>query len=162
MLKNVILRMVVSGNMDKTIRRITDRRQQQIETYRYWQSLPPGELAFNEQGVEYLAVGGYAVGVHLEPRASKALDIFIRADVRNSEAVFHALGAYDAPLEGLTAENFQRRARFNFSDSKFHLSASTFLQSIDGVAFDDAWNDRIEGLVDGESTAHIISKEHLI
>ena len=30
------------------------------------------------------------------------------------------------------------------------------------MAFDDAWNDRIEGLVDGEITAHIISKEHLI
>jgi hypothetical protein len=62
-------------------------------------------LAFNEQGVEYLVVGGYAVGVHSEPRATKDLDIFIQADVRNSEAVFRALGAYDARLEGLTAEN---------------------------------------------------------
>ena len=29
--------------MDKTIRKITDRRQQRIESYRYWQSLPIGE-----------------------------------------------------------------------------------------------------------------------
>jgi hypothetical protein len=48
-------------------------------------------LALNEQGVEYLVVGGYAVGVHSEPRATNDLDIFIRADVRNSEAVFRAL-----------------------------------------------------------------------
>ena len=85
-------------------------------------------LAFNEQGVEYLVVGGYAVGVHSEPRATKDLHIFIRADVR--------IGIPPLRID--------------------------ILQSIDGVAFDDAWNDRIEGLVDGEITAHIISKEHLI
>jgi len=29
--------------MDKTIRRITDLDEQQVETYRYWQSRPVGE-----------------------------------------------------------------------------------------------------------------------
>jgi hypothetical protein len=48
-------------------------------------------LAFNEHGVEYLVVGGYAVGVYSEPRATKDLDIFVRPDVKNSEAVFRAL-----------------------------------------------------------------------
>ncbi len=37
-------------------------------------------LAFNEQNVEYLVVGGYAVGIHAEPRATKDLDIFVRSD----------------------------------------------------------------------------------
>lgn len=31
------------ANMDKTIRRVTDPEEQQMETYRYWQSLPVGE-----------------------------------------------------------------------------------------------------------------------
>jgi hypothetical protein len=96
--------MVVSGNMDKTIRRIIDRRQQQIETYRYWQSLPPGERL---SAVCHASTDAYGFKGNSEPRASKDLDIFIRADVRNGEAVFRALGAYDAPLEGLTAENFR-------------------------------------------------------
>jgi len=30
-------------SIDKTIRRISDPAQQQLETYRYWQSLPIGE-----------------------------------------------------------------------------------------------------------------------
>ena len=30
-------------SMDKTIRRATDPNEQQLETYRYWQSLPVGE-----------------------------------------------------------------------------------------------------------------------
>lgn len=32
-------------------------------------------LALNAHEVEYLIVGGYAVGVHSEPRATKDLDI---------------------------------------------------------------------------------------
>jgi hypothetical protein len=45
-------------------------------------------LAFNEHGVEYLIVGGYAVGTYAEPRATKDVDLFIRSESRNSEAVF--------------------------------------------------------------------------
>lgn len=29
--------------MDKTIRRVTDPEEQELETYRYWQSRPVGE-----------------------------------------------------------------------------------------------------------------------
>jgi hypothetical protein len=50
-------------------------------------------LAFNAEAVEYLVVGGYAVGIYAEPRATKDLGLFIRSEVRNSEAVFRALAA---------------------------------------------------------------------
>ena len=118
-------------------------------------------LAFNEHGVEYLVVGGYAVGVHSEPRATKDLDIFIRADVKNSEAVFLALKAYGAPLDGLSPADFRNEpgAVFQIGLPPFRID---ILQSIDGVAFDDAWKTRVEGLVEGEVPAHVISKEHLI
>jgi hypothetical protein len=62
--------------------------------------------AFNEHGVEYLVVGGYAVGVYAEPRATKDLDLFIRSEVKNSAAVFRALAAYGAPIAGLTPADF--------------------------------------------------------
>jgi len=35
----------------------------------------------NAHAVKYLVVGGYAYGVHLEPRTTKDLDLFIRADL---------------------------------------------------------------------------------
>ena len=39
--------------------------------------------AFNDQGVKYLVVGGYAFGVHAEPRATKDIgDIRIRSVVK--------------------------------------------------------------------------------
>jgi len=44
-------------------------------------------LAFNANGVEYLLVGGYAVGVHAEPRATRGLAIFVRP-VRSTPRLF--------------------------------------------------------------------------
>ena len=35
---------------------------------------------FNDYKVKYLVVGGYAVGFHAQPRATKDLDLFIEPD----------------------------------------------------------------------------------
>jgi hypothetical protein len=64
-------------------------------------------LAFNAHGVEYLIVGGYAVGVYSEPRSTKDLDLFIRSDAKNSEAVFRALTEFGAPLSGFAPADFR-------------------------------------------------------
>jgi hypothetical protein len=43
-------------------------------------------LALNAQNAKYLIVGGYAVGVHAEPRATKDLDLWIQSSAENSRA----------------------------------------------------------------------------
>ena len=68
--------------------------------------------AFNDHGVKYLVVGGYAYGVHAEPRATKDLDIFIRSDQENSQAVFRALAQFGAPLDGLSIGDFMDGSTF--------------------------------------------------
>src|SRR5271154_5013108 len=102
-------------------------------------------LAFNAHEVEYLVVGGYAVGVYAEPRATKDLDVFIRADTQNSEAVFRALSAYGAPLAGYTPSDF------NDGGSWFQMGQPPFridiLQHIDSIAFAEAWADRVETII---------------
>jgi len=116
--------------------------------------------AFNEQGVEYLLVGGYAFGVHAQPRATQDLDLFIRADARNSDAVFRALCQYGAPLGGLTAKDFR--------DAKTGLQIGVppnridILQQISGVTFDEAWKDRVNALLDADTPTYVISRENLI
>jgi hypothetical protein len=116
--------------------------------------------ALNDHNVKYLVVGGYAVGVYAEPRATKDLDVFIRADTQNSEAVFRALSAYGAPLAGYTP------ADFNDGGSWFQMGQPPFridiLQHIDSIDFDEAWDDRVETIIDGDLPAHVISREHLI
>jgi len=36
--------------------------------------------AFRAHSVRYLSVGGYAVSLHAQPRATKVLDLFIKAE----------------------------------------------------------------------------------
>ncbi len=60
--------------------------------------------AFNAANVRYLIVGGYAVSLHAQPRATKDLDILISADAENSRAVYSALTKFGAPLAGLSAK----------------------------------------------------------
>jgi hypothetical protein len=51
---------------------------------------------FNDYKVKYLVVGGYAVGFHAQPRATKDLDLFIEPDPDNGKAVYTALAKFGA------------------------------------------------------------------
>ena len=62
-------------------------------------------FALNAHQVKYLVVGGYAVGFHAQPRATRDLDILISAEAENGEAVYAALAQFGAPLEGLTLQD---------------------------------------------------------
>jgi uncharacterized nucleotidyltransferase DUF6036 len=115
--------------------------------------------AFNDQAVKYLIVGGYAFGVHAEPRATKELDIFIPTDAENSKAVFRALAQYGAPLSNLTPADFMDGTTFQIGQPASRID---ILQHIDGVTFDEAWKNRIEGLVEGKIRAAVISRDDLI
>jgi predicted nucleotidyltransferase len=117
-------------------------------------------LAFNEHGVEYLVVGGWAVGFYSEPRATKDIDLFIRSGVKNSEAVYRALAKYGAPLAGLTPADFRDSPGAVFQIGFAPVRADILL-SIDGVDFDEAWPRRVELSLDGIAV-HVISAQHLI
>ena len=101
--------------------------------------------AFNDHGVKYLIVGGYAFGVHAEPRATKDLNIFIRSDEENSKAVFRALAQYGAPVEDLTPSDFAATFQIGQPPTRIDI-----LQSIDGISFDAAWENRVEGVIEGQ------------
>src|SRR6185503_20972848 len=55
--------------------------------------------AFHAHGVRYLIVGGYAVIVHAQPRYTKDIDLFIKADLANAQATYAALAEFGAALE---------------------------------------------------------------
>jgi predicted nucleotidyltransferase len=48
---------------------------------------------------DFVIVGGHAVAFHGHPRATKDLDILVRADRQNAARVYQALAAFGAPLE---------------------------------------------------------------
>jgi len=115
--------------------------------------------ALNAHAVEYLVIGGYAYGVHLEPRATKDLDIFIRSDEKNSKAIFQALAEFGAPLDGMSPADFRDGTVFQIGQPPERVD---ILQLIDGVTFDEAWEHRIVGKIDGEVPTSVISRDDLI
>ena len=71
--------------------------------------------AFNARSVRYLIVGGYAVSFHGQPRATKDIDIFIKADSATAKAVFAALASFGAPLAGITPDDLSNLRRVRHS-----------------------------------------------
>ncbi len=100
---------------------------------------------FNDLKVKYLIVGGYAVSLHAQPRATKDIDLLIKPDAENAKAVYAALSEFRAPLEGLTAEDFIERDKF------FRMGRAPVMVDIHpeiaGVDFDRGWQRRIEAAV---------------
>jgi uncharacterized nucleotidyltransferase DUF6036 len=118
--------------------------------------------AFNGRNVRYLVVGGYAVGVHAQPRATKDLDLLIRTDSGNAAAVYSALAQFGAPLEGVSAEDFtDPNTFFRMGNPPLRIE---ILPRIDGVDFDAAWARREEILIDPEGglKAPFLSRDDLI
>ena len=115
--------------------------------------------AFNANAVKYLIIGAHAFSVHAEPRATKDLDIFIRSDEENAKAAFRALAQFGAPLQGMGPEDFADGSTFQIGQPPDRID---ILQRIDGITFDEAWQNRIEGALDGEVPASVISREDLI
>lgn len=118
--------------------------------------------AFNAHGVKYLIVGGYAVSFHAQPRATKDIDLFIKADAANAQATYAALASFGAPLDNIQVEDLANPR--NFIRFGRQPRAVDILPGIDGVDFDTAWDRRVEGVIDPHTglTAFFISGPDLI
>jgi hypothetical protein len=117
---------------------------------------------FDALNVKYLVVGGYAVSFHAQPRATKDLDLLIKPDADNAQAVYRALAKFGAPLDKLKAEDFMEPNMF------FRMGSPPFmvdiLPEIKGIDFDQAWQNRVQVLIDADSglTAPFISISDLL
>ncbi len=63
----------------------------------------------NSQGVEYLLVGGYAVGYHGYPRATGDMDIWIAVSESNAKKASKALLEFGMPADEVSKELFIAR-----------------------------------------------------
>ena len=118
--------------------------------------------AFHAHGVRYLIVGGYAVIFHAQPRFTKDIDVFIKADQANAQATYAALASFGASLEGIRPEEFADRGsffRFGRDPRGFDI-----LPDLPGVDFDAAWERRVEGVLDAETglTAFFIDRKSVV
>lgn len=117
-------------------------------------------FALNKHHVKYLVIGGYAVGVHAQPRVTKDLDVFIESSPDNARAVYKALAEFGAPLSEFTVEDFHNPNVFaQFGQPPYRVD---ILQQISGVDFATAYENSDELMVEGELPVRYISADDLI
>ncbi len=114
---------------------------------------------FASCGVEYLVVGGWAVGVHAEPRYTKDLDLLLERSADNTGRVLQALGAYGAPAGLIEEVRTMTDDEFVFFGSP--PARIDLLRTAPGVDFERAWPHRKDVTWEG-ITVHVIGVDALI
>ena len=62
---------------------------------------------FIEEKVQFILVGGYAVGLHGHPRATKDLDLWVYANSKNARLVVKSLVRFGAPMQDISVQDFE-------------------------------------------------------
>ena len=116
-------------------------------------------LLLDEEKVEYLIAGGYAVIYHSQPRYTKDLDIWIKPSNENARRLMLVFARFGIPLVGLSEEDFA------ISGTQFSVGAEPsqidLLTVIPGLEFDTAWESRVTTHSEG-FPIHYLGKEALI
>ena len=101
----------------------------------------------NSNKVEYLLIGGYAVGYYGYPRPTGDMDVWVGVNRVNAERVVNALRefGFSCQPELLLEEN--RVIRMGVPPFRIEV-----LTTIDGVTFPDCYSKRLEVLIDGVET----------
>lgn len=97
----------------------------------------------NQEKVEYLIVGAWALAFHGRPRYTGDIDIFIRAESSNSDRMMRVIEAFGFGNTGLTREDFLRRdfvVQLGVEPNRIDL-----LTGISGVSFEEAWREPSQG-----------------
>jgi predicted nucleotidyltransferase len=113
----------------------------------------------NGHGVEYLIVGGYAVGIHGHPRYTGDLDVWLNPTVQNAKNVVQCLNAFGFSSFGLTEDDFIKPA--NVIQLGYPPQRIDLLTDIDGVEFAPCYESHVEIEIDGVPV-RFISRNDLI
>ncbi|MCY3667538.1 MAG: hypothetical protein OXH81_17885 [Gemmatimonadetes bacterium] len=112
----------------------------------------------NSHRVEYLLIGGYAVGYHGYPRATGDMDLWVAIRQNNAEKLVVALREFGLNAPQLSADIFLQEnqiIRMGVPPMRIEL-----LTTISGVDFDSCYSERIVDVIDSVEV-HIINLEHL-
>jgi hypothetical protein len=112
-----------------------------------------------ENHVEYMIIGGYAVAYHGHPRFTKDLDIFYASSLENINRLRRTLLAFGFTPDDVPAELFAEQGSlvtFGIPPTRIDL-----LNEIDGVTFDQAKDGRIRRMY-GDVEVCVIGRADLL
>ena len=95
-------------------------------------------IELHDAGAEFVVLGGHAVAFHGHPRATKDLDVLVRASAANAAKVYRALSAFGAPLHAFDVAE----ADFASYDGVLQIGLPPrridILNRATGISFDEA------------------------
>ena len=101
----------------------------------------------NAQKVEYLLIGGYAVGYYGYPRATADMDIWIAVHPQNAQRVVAALKDFGFDVPGLSPDLFLKEGQIiRMGEPPLRIEIAT---TISGVQFDECYAEREVEVFDG-------------
>ena len=107
----------------------------------------------NARDVRYVIVGAFALAHHGRPRYTGDIDFFVEASPENAERLSQVLDQFGFANVGLVEEDFTA------ADQVVQLGVEPhrmdLMTSISGVAFEEAWNTREYGNLDGLQVPYI-------
>jgi len=113
--------------------------------------------SLNSNEVRYLLIGGWAVGLYGNPRATKDIDFLVSIDSENLEKLQKALLAFGAPA--IDIEHFKSAGNvIRMGSSPIQID---IINKADGIDIDDCYS-RKTTIREGETKIFVISKEDLI
>jgi hypothetical protein len=115
--------------------------------------------SLNSHGVEYLIVGAHALAFHGFPRYTGDVDVLLRPTPENASRMEQVLIAFSFASLGLKAADFLHAGRvvqLGMAPNRIDL-----LTSLTGVTFEEAWDRRVRGDLDGVPVV-FLSRETLI
>ncbi len=108
--------------------------------------------------VDYLIIGGFAVGYHGYPRATGDMDIWISNSPENADKMVTVLKEFGFDVPELNADLFLKKrqvVRMGMPPIRIEV-----LTDISGVSFDECYNKRVTDFIDNINV-NIINSEHL-
>lgn len=110
----------------------------------------------NKHSVKYVVVGGYAYAIHVEPRFTKDLDLFVHRTIENAQKIMSVLQEFGFGSLDLSKDDFLNPDQvIQLGNPPFRVD---FLTSISGVDFKEAWDNKISGNY-GNQQIYFIGKE---
>jgi predicted nucleotidyltransferase len=108
--------------------------------------------------VEYLLIGGYAVGYHGYPRPTGDLDIWIAVHPKNAEKIVAVLKEFGFDVPELSVDLFLKKEKIiRMGVPPLRIDITT---TISGIGFKECYAERVVDMFDGVEV-NLISLKHL-
>ena len=113
----------------------------------------------NDNEVQYMLIGGYAVGYHGYPRTTADMDIWFAISPENAFRLYDVFLKFGMSDPSLSPDSFlQPRKIFRMGLPPMRIEV---MGEIDGVSFDECYLNRVSSEIDGEKV-NLLSKSDLL